>query len=189
MVAKQRDGLVVETFDDEVLVLNPTDGVATALNPSAALVFRLCDGEHSIESIRAILDAAGFGPSSDDAVWLALDELADAGLIELLTPSAPHLSRRELLKVYGMGAAALASLPVVETIRIPTAELAGSGSTPSPTAAPTVAPTVAPTPAPTSTTAAPTPSPTTPAPTTPAPTPAPTIAAPTFAPTVAPTPV
>lgn len=191
MVAKRRDGLVVENIHDEVLVLSPERGEATALNPSAAKVFELCDGEHSLEQIKRELDDAGLGPASDDTVWLALDELADAELIDLLVPRANHLGRRELLKLYGAGAASLAALPVVETIGTPSPDTAGSGvspATPAPTPAPTAAPTPVPsTPAPTTAgTPAPTtpPTPSTPAPTTPQtpPTPAPTTPAPTFFP-------
>lgn len=178
MVAKQRDGLVVESVHDEVLVLNPDRGEATALNASAALVFELCDGDHTIDSIKEALDAAGLGPASDDTVWLALDELADADLIELLVPKAGHLGRRELLKLYGAGAASLAALPIVETIGTPSPDTAGSGVAPA-----TPAPTPAPTAPPTSTTIA-TPAPTNQSPPTPAPTPAPTNQSP---PTPAPT--
>ena len=180
MVAKQRTGLIIESVHNEVLILNPERGEATALNASAALVFELCDGGHTIDSIKEALDAAGLGPSSDDTVWLALDELADADLIELLVPKAGHLGRRELLKLYGAGAASLAALPIVETIGTPSPGDAGSGDAPA-----TPAPTPAPTTPPTTTTVA------TPAPTDPAPTPAPTSApnpAPTPAPTSAPTP-
>ena len=193
MVAKQRDGLVVESVHDEVLVLNPDRSEATALNASAALVFELCDGDHTIESIKEALDAAGLGPASDDTVWLALDELAEADLIELMIPRAGHLGRRELLKLYGAGAASLAALPIVETIGTPSPDSAGSGgvtpSTPAPTPAPTVGP--APTPAPTGPPSTPAPTvgpPSTPAPTVGPPTPAPTTPAPTFTPpTPAPT--
>lgn len=182
MVAKRRDGLVVESVHDEVLVVNPGRSEATALNASAAMVFELCDGEHTIEGMIEALDAAGLGPASTDTVWLALDELADADLIELQVPRAGHLGRRELLKLYGAGAASLAALPVVETIGTPSPDTAGSPggvapaapsttvATPAPTSAPTPAPTSAPTGAPTA-----------------APTDAPT-AAPTEAPTTAPTP-
>jgi len=207
MVAQRREGLIVEAVHDEVVVFSPERAEATALNQSAALVFERCDGEHTVDSIRQALADAGLDPATDDAVWLALDELAEAGLIELLIPPVAHLSRREMLTQYGIGAAALAALPVVESIRAPSPSAAGSpGSqvpnpttttttttttvaTPAPTASPTPAPTAAPTPAPTAspTTPAPTPRPTpspstnppTPAPSTPAPTPSPSTPAPT----------
>ena len=184
MVALRREGLVVEAVHDEVLVFNPGRSEATALNQSAARVFELCDGTNSVESMKAALEAVGLGPSSDDAVWLALSELADAGLIDIQVPRPSHLGRRELIKQFGVSAAALSALPVVESIRAPSPEIQGSGSgtnddlnltpaepTPSPTAPasattttsttttttePTSAPAVVPTTSTTSTTTQPT---------------------------------
>ncbi len=202
MAATQRKGLIVQEVHDEILVFHPERNEASALNKSAAIVFELCDGEHDVEAMRAALDDAGLGPASADAIWLALDELAAAGLIDLTIPPVEHKGRRELLKKLGVGAAAAAiALPVVETIGAPPAS--AQGSRPSTTVAPTTAattvapttaattvgaPTAAPTPAPTvgAPTAAPTPAPTVGAPTA-APTPAPTVGEPTAAPTPAPT--
>ena len=175
MVATRRDGLLVQTVHDEVLVFNPQRNEASALNRSAALVFDLCDGTHDVDEMRRALDEAGLGPASDDAVWLALTELAEAGLVDLNVAPGEHLGRRELLKKLGVGAAAAAAiLPVVETIGAPSAAAQGSGPstsvsptatfrptatisptgtfrpTPSPTAFPTPSPTTAPTPSPTS---------------------------------------
>jgi len=198
MTANQRDGLTVQEVHDELLVFHPDRNEASALNRSAALVFHLCDGEHDVDSMRQALDVAGLGPASDDTVWLALDELADADLIVLNVTPPDHLGRRELLKKLGAGAAAAAViLPVVETIGAPPAS--AQGSSPTTTVAPTTAPTPSTTAAPTavpSTTAAPTAVPsTTAAPTvtptpvngTVTPTPAPGTVAPTASPTVTPT--
>jgi len=191
MTANQRDGLTVQEVHDELLVFHPDRNEASALNRSAALVFQLCDGEHDVDSMRQALDASGLGPASDDAVWLALDELADADLIVLNVTPPEHLGRRELLKKLGAGAAAAAIiLPVVETIGAPPASAQGSSYTT--TVAPTTVPstTAAPTAVP-STTAAPTVTPTpangtvtpTPAPGTVTPTPAPGTVSPTVTPT------
>ncbi|MDG1265850.1 MAG: PqqD family protein, partial [Ilumatobacter sp.] len=119
MVALRREGLVVEAVHDEVLVFNPGRSEATALNQSAARVFELCDGTHSVDAMRTVLEAEGLGPSSDDAVWLALSELAEAGLIDIQVLRPSHLGRRDLIKQFGVGAAALSALPVVESIRAP----------------------------------------------------------------------
>lgn len=169
MAATRKDGLLVQTVHDEVLVFNPRRNEASALNRSAAVVFDLCDGTHDVDEMRRALDEAGLGPASDDAVWLALTELADADLVHLNVAPGEHLGRRELLKKLGVGAAAAAAiLPVVETIGAPSAAAQGSGPstsvsptatfrptaiptmapTPAPTTIPTMAPTMAPTPAP-----------------------------------------
>ena len=171
MVAIRREGLVVEAVHDEVLVFNPGRSEATALNQSAARVFELCDGTNSVESMKDALAGAGLGPSSDDAVWLALSELSDAGLIDIQVPRPSHLGRRELIKQFGVSAAALSALPVVESLRAPSPDTQGSGGV-SPTSSPTTTTS-------TTTTTVATPAPATPAPTTPNETPAPSTPAPT----------
>jgi hypothetical protein len=203
MAALRREGLLVEAVHDEVLVFNPGRSEATALNQSAAQVFELCDGTNSVESMKAALEAAGLGPSSNDAVWLALSELADAGLIDIQVPRPSHLGRRELIKQFGVSAAALSALPVVESLRAPSPDTQGSGgvspasdSTPTTTTTsttttqPTSAPSVPPAPSPSTPTPAPsvspTPSPSTPTPSPSTPTPAPSVS-PTQAPSVSPT--
>ena len=180
VVALRRDDLLVESVNDELLVFNPQRSEATALNRSAAVVFELCDGNNSVASMKAALEAAGLGPSSDDAVWLALSDLADADLVELLVSPPSFKGRRELIKQFGVGAAALVALPVVETIRAPGA--AAQGSSPFPTPAPTQFGSGGGLPTPSPSIPAPTPSPSVP---TQAPTPAPSV--PTQAPTPAPT--
>lgn len=138
MVAQRRSGLSIEPVLDEVVVFNPATNSATALNSSAALIFGLCDGEHTVEDMHDALVAAGLDDTGDDAVWLALDELAEAGLVDLLVPPAKHLSRREILMKYSLGAAALVALPVVESITAPS--VAAAASNPSPTTTPTPSP-------------------------------------------------
>jgi hypothetical protein len=197
MAALRREGLLVEAVHDEVLVFNPGRSEATALNQSAAQVFELCDGTNSVESMKAALEAAGLGPSSNDAVWLALSELADAGLIDIQVPRPSHLGRRELIKQFGVSAAALSALPVVESLRAPSPDTQGSGgvspasdSTPTTTTTsttttqPTSAPSVPPAPSPSTPTPAPSVSPTQ-APSV-SPTQAPSVS-PTQAPSVSPT--
>ncbi len=150
MVATRRDDLSVEVINDEMLVFNPARSEATALNRSAALVFEMCDGTNSVESMKGALEAAGLGPSSDDAVWLALGELADADLIELHVARPKSLGRRDLITQFGVGAAALAALPVVETIKAPSA--AAQGSPVAPTTSSTTTTTTQATPSPTQST-------------------------------------
>jgi hypothetical protein len=183
MAALRREGLLVEAVHDEVLVFNPGRSEATALNQSAAQVFELCDGTNSVESMKAALEAAGLGPSSNDAVWLALSELADAGLIDIQVPRPSHLGRRELIKQFGVSAAALSALPVVESLRAPSPDTQGSGGvSPASDSTPTTTTTSTTTTQPTSAPSVPP----APSPSTPTPAPAPSVS-PTQAPSVSPT--
>ncbi len=62
--------------------------------------------------------AALLGPGADESlVHTALDQLAEAGLLEA-GPAAPAPSRREVLRQVGLGAAVLA--PAVASLLVPT---------------------------------------------------------------------
>jgi hypothetical protein len=174
--------LMVEHAGNDLLVYNPADDTAHAVNASAAAVFEACDGTRSIDEIVTVVDGTSETPVDHEIVALAIADLLEAGLITVSGPIA-EVSRRSLIVKLGAGAAAAAALPVVESIAAPSPAAASSRRRgPSPSSHPTPGTTPAPTPG---TTPAPTPGPT-PAPT-PAPTPGPTPA-PTPGPTPAPTP-
>jgi hypothetical protein len=118
---KRRDGLVVKELGEEVLVYDLQAHKAHCLNPSAARVFERCDGATSIRTItRSLRDE--MGTEVDEAwVWLALDRLGKAGLLEgrVGPPSGDlRVSRRELVKKAGLGLAVL--LPLVTSMVAPT---------------------------------------------------------------------
>ncbi|MCP4964743.1 MAG: hypothetical protein GY926_05865, partial [bacterium] len=76
MVATRRDHVRVERFEDDAVVLNTETNEATALNNVALVVYDCCDGSHDLAGVVARLNEAGLGPADDDAVYLALDDLA-----------------------------------------------------------------------------------------------------------------
>ncbi|MCP4959093.1 MAG: twin-arginine translocation signal domain-containing protein, partial [Actinomycetia bacterium] len=102
-----------------------------------------------LAGVVARLNEAGLGPADDDAVYLALRDLADVGLIDVHIDLPESVSRRSLLKKLATGAAAGAVLlPVVEMIAAPPAFAQGSNPGPPTPVSPTpVSPTpVSPTP-------------------------------------------
>ena len=151
------DGLLVERTENELLVFNDITGEAHALNGTATVVYDLCDGDTTLGDMVAPVAAATGLPADDQVVALAIEELVDAGLIELAATGAPAIGRRALIAKLGLAAAAVASLPVVESIVNVSAEATPVGSSPTPKPTPK-----------------PTPEPTPGAPSTPGPTPAPT---------------
>jgi hypothetical protein len=147
MAARQREGLFVERAGREVLVYDESANTAHALNPTAAVVFELCDGATSIDEMtRTVAERCGL-PADAEIVRLALDELADAGLVTVDDAVRAGLSRRDLMRRLGIGAAAVAALPVVESVVAPA--IAAAASAPAPTPSPTPGPTPFPTPLPT----------------------------------------
>ena len=76
------EGLLSEQVDDEVLVFDERHEVACRLNASAALVWRSCDGNRTVADLVAVLSQELSDVADEDLVMVALDNLAEHGLIE-----------------------------------------------------------------------------------------------------------
>jgi hypothetical protein len=79
--AARTDGLITETIDDEVVVFDLDDDFVSRLNRPASLVWRYCDGRHSIAELVAILVEELGDTADEDVVLIGLDILASRGLI------------------------------------------------------------------------------------------------------------
>jgi hypothetical protein len=117
----RREGLVVRSLPDETLVYDLETHEAHCLNRTAALVFDRADGETTVRDIAGALRRELTVPDPDRLVWLALDRLDRAHLLDQ-APEPPtglaSSSRRDLLRRAGLAAAVL---PVVSSILAPTA--------------------------------------------------------------------
>ena len=152
---KRVSGILVEAAGDEWVAYVQSSNTAHALNSSAGALFNAVDGVRSIEALAAFLDV------DVDVVDLGLGELVEAGLV-IVEGEVGSSSRRDLLRKIGIGSAAAAALPIVETIVAPSRAAAASlpprthpptdfptpSPTPSYTPSPTPEPTYAPTPQP-----------------------------------------
>jgi hypothetical protein len=106
------------------------------LNPTAAQVWRLCNGRTSPPEIAATLQGTLGTPNAEEVVWLTLAQLERAHLLveAVVKPSGRRvLPRRQFLK---LGVAA-ALLPVIHSIVAPS-PVAAQSPTPTATAVPTV---------------------------------------------------
>jgi hypothetical protein len=126
----RKDGLIVSEIDGEIVVYDGDDSIACCLNPSAALVWRYCDGEHTIADLHKIV-AAEYGEVADeDVVLLALDTLSEHGLIESgyekREPTTTRLTRRRFIRRVGLVGGAAVMLPVVSSLVVPSAAAAAS---------------------------------------------------------------
>jgi hypothetical protein len=124
----RRAGLIIQEVEGEYLVFDDKSNVAAALNLPATRVFQVCDGTRDVDQIIDQL-STGDMPLSEDAVRLALAELAGNGLIDD-APTEAGTSRRKLLMA--LGAAAALAVPAVELIKAPAAAAVASGPTPTP---------------------------------------------------------
>jgi len=121
----RRDGLLLRELPDELLVYDTKQHRAHCLNRTAATVFRRADGTLTVADLARLLDPDAPRPAGEAAVRMALERLDEAGLLEG-GPFRPALSRRDVVRRVGLGAALL--LPAVASIVAPTpAEAVVSG--------------------------------------------------------------
>lgn len=119
----RKEDLVIQELPDEVLVYDMRSNKAHCLNPSAAFIWRACDGKNSISDIASKFDARGQGPVSEDFVWLAIDQLKESALLEQdIAPRFSGQSRRQVIKKIGL--ASMVAVPVIASLVAPQNALA-----------------------------------------------------------------
>jgi len=120
------DHVLVEEVDGETLVYDLRTHDAHCLNPSAALVWRGCDGRTTVREMVPLLAESGL-PEDEAVVWMALSRLDEAGLLGPVRLPAPKssFSRKQVLSVLGKAAVAVL-LPAVVSVVAPTAAAAAS---------------------------------------------------------------
>ena len=122
-------GLVIERLADETLVYDLRRHRAHSLNGAATLVWEGCDGRTTLAAAAARLERELHVTGGEALVLSGLRQLARAHLLAespAMEPIEGVTSRRELLRALGLGAAASALLPAVETIVSPTVAQAAS---------------------------------------------------------------
>lgn len=115
------DGLIIHELHDEVLVYDKVRDQAHCLNQSAALVWRACDGQCAPSEIASKLTTRLAVAVPEDLVLLALVQLEEIHLLErqeTIAPSFTGMSRRQMARSLGLGAAV--ALPVITSILVPT---------------------------------------------------------------------
>jgi hypothetical protein len=113
----RRENLILKELPGELLVYDTVRHEAHCLNAPAALVFKHSDGKTGVKELAKRLRRE-LGSGADESwVWLALDRLDKAHLLEEgLSKPAHAPARREMLKRFGRAAA----LPVVVSLLAPT---------------------------------------------------------------------
>ena len=128
MPRARRSRLVVRKLDDEVLVYDLERQEAHCLNPSAAAIWKACDGRRTVAEIAARAGESLGESIGNEAVWFGIQELAKRGLIggEVGSKRGGGISRRNLVKL-GLTTAAL--IPLVTSIVAPEAADAATACT------------------------------------------------------------
>jgi hypothetical protein len=115
----RRDEVVVQEVFDELVVYDLERNQVHSLNPTAALVWQQCDGRTSPAELAGRLSPELEPAQANALVWLALDRLEKAHLLEQKVdrPDGQKISRRRALRTLGISAL----LPVVASLLAPTA--------------------------------------------------------------------
>lgn len=115
------NNLVVQELATELLVYDSKNDKAFCLNDTLKIVFQACDGKTCFAELKA---KHGL---TDDLIFLALDELRGANLLEeghLYKSPWAGLSRRDVLAKIGV--ASLIALPAILSTTVPTPAQAAS---------------------------------------------------------------
>ena len=123
-ITARTEELIVQEVGGETLVYDLKSNHAHCLNPTAAFVWRKCDGRHSMDEIARLLQQEMNAPASEELVSLAVKQLEKAQLLQGMVPATSTISRREVGRKVGVAAALL--IPAVMSITAPPAYAAGS---------------------------------------------------------------
>jgi hypothetical protein len=105
---------------------------AHCLNRTAALVWQHCDGQTTVADLARLLKDSINLPADEGVVWMALERLGKANLLEeRISPpgGAGRHTRRDVLRRLGLAAGLAILLPAVQSIVAPEAVQAASGVT------------------------------------------------------------
>lgn len=129
----RHDQLVVQEVMDETLIYDLQTHRAHCLNETAAVVWRSCDGQTSLESIAETLRkrhtgfAAAEAGAAAEVVALAVQQLDAIGLLHpVAAPTAARISRREVARRLGLVGSLAVLVPAITSIAAPTAAMAAS---------------------------------------------------------------
>lgn len=121
----RKEGLLVETLPDEVLVYDLDRKKAHCLNQTAALIWQHCDGRTPVSEIARALSDHLNAPVDEEVVWYGLNHLSKTRLLEeeIARPGEkPNVSRRDLIRKIGLAV----SVPLVISVLAPQASATNS---------------------------------------------------------------
>jgi hypothetical protein len=118
-------GLTVRELAGELVIYDGARHRAFCLNPAAASIWKSCEGGASPAKAHRDLQSELGRLVPHDFVWLGVEQLRKAGLLEDgVSPEGKRPTRREVLRRIGAAGAAL--IPVVASLAVPPAVAAAS---------------------------------------------------------------
>ena len=119
--------IFVQELPDELVVYDVERNEVHCLNGTAARVWELCDGTHTVAEIAQQLGTDLEPQAAEALVWVALDQFAEKHLLEEASSPAQNrpadMTRRQMVLAAGL---AIALIPMVDSIIAPPAALAAS---------------------------------------------------------------
>ncbi len=126
----RKDSLIVKNLPEETLVYDRDTDQAHCLNLTATVVWKNCDGKHSVAELREALELETKSTVPEEVVLLALEQLEKFKLLDHASSKTfqmPGMNRRELVRRVGFAALAL---PLIVSIAAPPAHAQASGLPP-----------------------------------------------------------
>ena len=122
------EGLVIQRFENEVLVYDLENNRAHCLNTASAVIWKGCDGSRSVAGLREFFENETGSRVKDDFILLGCTQLQEKGLLTTEESRKLGISRRTLIRNAALTASA--ALPVVMSIIAPKAVAAASALPP-----------------------------------------------------------
>lgn len=126
-VARQ-DNLLTQSVGDELVIYDQTRHRVHRLNKTAAAIWNGCDGKTTVANLATLLPSEL--ETSEDVVWMALDKLGKARLLESNVEQPSEVAdpaRRTWMRRMAFAGGAALLLPVVASMSAPTPAMAQSG--------------------------------------------------------------
>lgn len=120
---RREDALIVVPLDDELLVYDLRRHRAHCLNRAAAIVWRHCDGQTSVDELAEVVRRELSGEVGDELVWYALRRLRGSRLLVSSgaePPEETRWTRRDIVRRLAAAGIVAAVLPTVLSIVVPT---------------------------------------------------------------------
>ncbi len=122
MPRARKSGLIVKEVDGEILIYDRERNKAHCLNPTAAKIWKHCDGETTLSDACEALARDLNTPVETSLVEYAVEQFSADHLLEADSAMPafmiPGLNRRQMVRTLGLGA--LIAVPLVTSILAPT---------------------------------------------------------------------
>jgi len=122
MPQARKSGLIIKETEGEILIYDQQSNKAHCLNPTAAGVWKYCDGRTTLADACSSLSRDFETLIDEKLVWYAVDQFSKDNLLEKeIEPPAfviAGMNRRQMVRTLGLSA--IVALPLVTSIVAPT---------------------------------------------------------------------